>query len=116
MLTNMDTARRIVVLLAICALGLGMPLDSAQSGEMSQHAMEATAEQPPSGNCEACGDGEMAAFHSPCAVSCTEARLEAHSYGPSFGSSNIVWALSEQWPDGSASSPEPHPPRLIVLA
>lgn len=112
----METARRIVVLLVICALGLGMPLHSAQAGEMPQHAMEASAEQPAPSNCEACGDGEMSASPSACTVSCTEARAEARSYGPAFGSSNVVWSLSEQWPNGLASSPEPYPPRLIILA
>ena len=105
-----------VVLLVVCALGLGTLLHLAQAGEMPQRAMEAAAEQPVPSVCEVCGDRDVAASHSGCVISCIEERAEARIYGPTFGSSNVVWAPSKQWPDGSASSPEPHPPKLVVPA
>ncbi len=63
---TMNYARRSVIGLLLLVLGAGMPVLSAQAGQMAEPVMAISAHQMPLNGCNNCGGGDMAMMTSAC--------------------------------------------------
>ena len=112
----MQSARRILVVLLLLALGLGMPAVSAHAGEMAGHAIEAMADEPTGPvDCGDCGSSDMGMSPSACFAGCIGVQADASQRDVTFVlRSETFHSLADQRFSGDVSSPEPYPPKPTV--
>ena len=111
----MQNLRRLFAVLLLLALGFGTPVLSAQAGDMSQQSIEAMADQPVPGTCDACG-GDMGMSASGCVLSCPGSSMEGWEKTLSLGGSGAGHIIAPQHRfTGLVGDPEPFPPRLNIL-
>lgn len=128
MWVSMQIARRMVAVLALLALVLGglmLPAASAGYSDVAEPASSVTlvsaeahsdAATLPS-DCDHClMEGEVLSGSACGTAVCAAVPMEANAPAPSGLSVGTAFVLRDQRLGGAADSPEPHPPRLSVLA
>ena len=112
----MRSARRILAVLLLLTWGLGMPVLSAQAGEMAQHAVQAAADGPAPMDCGDCGAGKMAMSAAVCSATCVGSQAKDFVSGTLATAAADFDILSEGRFSGSINSPEPYPPKPTILS
>ena len=106
-----------MTVLLLLALGLGLPVLSAQAGEMAQHAVQAASDGPSPMDCGDCGDGQMAMSSAACSGACAGSQAkEVVSVAVTTAAGDDFHILAEGRLGGSINSPEPYPPKPTILS
>ena len=109
----MQSARRIVAVLLLLALGLGVPVVSAHAGEMGERAVQAASDAPSPMDCR---DGKMAMSSAACSSICISTQAKEVVSVTLTTAAGGFHILSAGRLSGSIKAPEPYPPRSTILS